>query len=77
MTKALFQPQSPIFTTCSVDRTVRQWDARTGRCLRVWKGHQDVVLDLDVASDGRRLVTCGDDGVCLVFSDEQCRPTVQ
>jgi len=36
---------SPILTTCSNDKTVRMWDARTGNCLKVWKGHRKSILD--------------------------------
>lgn len=34
---------SLVFTS-SVDRLVRQWDLRTGKCEKQWKGHQDAVL---------------------------------
>lgn len=58
-------------TSSSVDRTIRQWDARTGQCMQTWRGHQDVVLGFAATLDGGRVVTCGDDGVCLVFVREQ------
>ena len=65
--RAQFQHQSALITTCSVDRTVRVWDARTGRCVETFQGHHEPVLAFAQSPDGRCVVSAGDDGVCLVF----------
>jgi WD40 repeat protein len=57
----------------STDGSVRLWDARTGRPLRVWRGHAEPrpiaigmdahagVRALDISADGRRIVSAGND----------------
>lgn len=67
VTRLVWHKNSPLLTSCSADKTVRTWDARTGQCLSRQGGHQAPVLALAVTSDGKRAVTGGDDGVCLVF----------
>ncbi|CAB4412909.1 unnamed protein product [Rhizophagus irregularis] len=58
---------SPLLTTCSADRTVRVWDGRTGNCEKTFYGHQDTILGFAISKDGKKIVTAGDDHVCLVF----------
>ncbi|KAJ1848985.1 60S ribosomal subunit assembly or modification protein [Coemansia sp. RSA 2708] len=59
---------SPLLTSVSMDCTVRTWDSRTGECVRVWKGHQEGIMDLALSIDGKTVVTASDDGCCLVFA---------
>lgn len=66
--KVKFVKNSPMLATCSADRTVKMWDARTGQCLKSWSGHRDTVLDIAVADDGNVICSASDDGTCLVFS---------
>ncbi|KAJ2867774.1 60S ribosomal subunit assembly or modification protein [Coemansia erecta] len=68
VTRLLWHNESPLLTSASVDGSVRTWDARTGECVRVWKGHQDAILDLAMTSDGKTVVTASDDTCCLVFA---------
>jgi len=58
---------SPILTSCSNDKTVRMWDARSGACLKVWKGHRKSILDFAMTPDGKVIATAGDDGESLIF----------
>ncbi|KAJ2815695.1 60S ribosomal subunit assembly or modification protein, partial [Coemansia erecta] len=59
---------SPLLTTASMDCSVRTWDSRTGDCVRVWKGHQEGIMDFALTNDGSTVVTASDDGCCLVFA---------
>ncbi|KAJ3093068.1 hypothetical protein HK102_010973 [Quaeritorhiza haematococci] len=68
VTRIKFHESSPLLTSVSVDRTVRLWDTRTGNSEKIWKGHQDSILDFAQTHDGSIVVTGGDDGVALVFS---------
>ncbi|SAM04289.1 hypothetical protein [Absidia glauca] len=65
--KVKFVHNSPLLVSCSADRNVKMWDARTGVCVKSWQGHRDAVLDIDVSSDGQTVVTASDDGACLVY----------
>ena len=42
-------PDSPCIASISVDCTVRIWDARSGECIRTFKGHENTVLDFDIS----------------------------
>lgn len=61
------QPNSHLITTASADRTLRTWDARTGTMLKEHSGHHETINDASVALGGAKLVSAGDDCVCLVF----------
>ncbi|KAJ2871456.1 60S ribosomal subunit assembly or modification protein [Coemansia aciculifera] len=69
VTRVLWHESSPMLTSVSMDCSVRTWDARTGECVRVWRGHQAGIMDLALTHDGRTVVTASDDGCCLVFSE--------
>ncbi len=56
-----------IVVTCSVDQSIRIWDARTGNAVRKLTGHTDIVLDFAVAD--KSIVSCGDDGVVRLFKN--------
>ncbi|KAI9804402.1 MAG: hypothetical protein M1825_001301 [Sarcosagium campestre] len=64
-------------TSAGMDGSVKRWDTRSGTpadqgLLKEWKGHRGDgegggVLDFVQGRGGDRIVTAGDDGVCLVF----------
>ncbi|PIA15769.1 putative angio-associated migratory cell protein [Coemansia reversa NRRL 1564] len=68
VTKLAWHENSPLVTSVSMDCTIRTWDSRNGDCVRVWKGHQEGIMDLSLSKDGKTIVTASDDGCCLVFS---------
>lgn len=63
-----FHPSQPLLSTWCNDKNVRVWDARSGQCVRTFKGHQGPILSFASSKDGNTLVTGGDDGAALVFS---------
>jgi WD40 repeat protein len=58
---AIFSPDGRTIATAGADRTVRVWDAATGRELMVFTGHRDSIQSLAFSPDGSRLVTAGVD----------------
>lgn len=71
VTKLLWHPTKPFLFSSGVDRTVRMWDARDGKCVSVWHGHRDVVLTMSLTCDHTRLVTGSDDSECHVYEVPQ------
>lgn len=63
-------PKNHLLTSGSADKTLRTWDARTGKLLKEHKGHHGPVLSASLNFDGSVVVSAGDDGVCLVFETE-------
>jgi ribosome assembly protein SQT1 len=63
-------PQSHLLISASADRTLKTWDARTGKLLREHTGHRGPVLDASLGLNGSVIVSAGDDGICAVFTTE-------
>jgi len=65
-------PNSHLLTTASADKTLRTWDVRNGSQVREHKGHQGAIMSaaLVASTGGSKVVSAGDDGVCLVFATE-------
>ncbi|KAJ3379284.1 hypothetical protein HDU84_006802 [Entophlyctis sp. JEL0112] len=67
VTKIMFMKQSPLLLSCSLDKTVRLWDLRTGNYERSFYGHTGPILDMAISGSADRIVTCGEDGSAQVF----------
>mmetsp|Transcript_28709 Transcript_28709/g.72173 ORF Transcript_28709/g.72173 Transcript_28709/m.72173 type:complete len:419 (-) Transcript_28709:31-1287(-) len=68
VTKVLWHPKVPLLYSSSMDGTVKVWDARTGKAERNFRGHREPILDFDITSDGKQIVSVSDDKTALVFS---------
>ena len=58
---ACFSPDAKLVLTGSYDKSARVWDAATGACLRVLKGHSDMIHGCTFSSDGRLCLTASAD----------------
>lgn len=47
--------------SCDNGGRVRLWEAASGKCLRLWRGHTDKVLSVVFALDGRFALSGGTD----------------
>ncbi|QJT07169.1 hypothetical protein G9272_32545 [Streptomyces asoensis] len=64
---AAAHPRRPLLATAGDDRTVRLWDARTGRELAALTGHTGRVLAVAFSPDGARLASGGEDGTVRLW----------
>jgi WD40 repeat protein/serine/threonine protein kinase len=62
-----FSPDGRYLACSAHDPTVKVWDARTGRLLRILRGHTDQTAGVDFAPDGRRLASTSLDGTVKVW----------
>ena len=63
-------PKNHLITSASMDKTLRTWDARTGKLVKEHKGHHGPILSAAIGLGGSVVVSAGDDGVCLVFATQ-------
>lgn len=62
-----FSPDGAHIATTSRDRSVRIWDAATGKETLALRGHTGIVLSVAYSLDGSRLVTASDDRTAIVW----------
>jgi len=62
-----FSPDGARIATASNDKTVKLWDAATGRELFTLRGHTDSVDGLAFSPDGRILAAASEDGTVRLY----------
>jgi Tol biopolymer transport system component len=67
---AVFSPGGKRVATASDDKTVKLWDAETGRELRTLAGHGDTVLAVSYTPDGRRVASGSGDTTIKLWDAE-------
>ncbi|WP_051866134.1 TIR domain-containing protein [Streptomyces griseus] len=65
---AAAHPLRPLLATAGDDRTVRLWDARTGRETAALTGHTGRVLAVAFSPDGSLLASGGEDGTVRLWN---------
>ena len=69
-----FSPQGDRLTSASQDRTVRLWDANTGRPLQTLEGHTDGVASVAFSPQGDRLASASSDKTVRLWDANTGRP---
>jgi len=70
ITHLQWHPTEPLVFTSSMDKTIRVWDARTGKNVREFKGHKEAVLSFALSNDGKTVYSASDDSASFVFAME-------
>ncbi|MEX2139794.1 MAG: WD40 repeat domain-containing protein [Pirellulales bacterium] len=65
---AQFSPNGKLIVTASADNTVRTWNAKTGRPLRVFKGHTSYVHRALFTPNGEQILTASSDGTTKLWN---------
>ena len=63
-----FSPTGSLLATPSYDKTIRVWDAESGKVLKVLKGHSGAVLDVAWSNCSSRLASAGADEVIRIWN---------
>ena len=73
-----FNPQGSLLASGSFDESLRLWDVKTGRCLKILPAHSDPVSGIDFNCDGTLLVSGSYDGLCRIWDTAtgQCLKTL-
>jgi WD40 repeat protein len=67
---SVFSPDNSKIASCSDDKTIKLWDAKSNKELMVFVGHQDYVLFVEFINDGRNIVSCSKDETIKVWDTE-------
>jgi len=75
--QAAFSQNGDLLTTLGLENVVRIWEVKSGRELKVLKGHQTVVTRLAFSPDGARIATGDLGGVVKLWSTRPGREVLE
>ncbi len=62
-----YNPQSNLIVSGSFDESVRIWEVKTGKCLKVLPAHSEPVTAVHFNRDGTMIVSSSFDGLWFVL----------
>ena len=66
----VFSPDSQYVISGGSDRMIRCWDVNSGRETGQLDGHSDSVRGLAISKDGKKLASCGDDKIVVLWTSK-------
>ncbi|KAK2122159.1 hypothetical protein NOF04DRAFT_1337457 [Fusarium oxysporum II5] len=66
-TSVVFSHDSTMVASASEDKTVRIWDAKTGKCERILEGHSDIVYSVVFSHDSTMVASASEDKTVRIW----------
>jgi WD40 repeat protein len=70
VTSVSFSPDGSQIVSGSRDKTIRVWDAVTGKIIKELEGHTGPVMSVSYSPDGSRIVSGSDDNTVRVWATQ-------
>jgi len=63
-----FSPAGGCLFSWGKNKHLRMWDIKSGLCLKTFRGHTSSILDMDITSDEKKVLSAGSDKTIKLWS---------